>query len=200
MGSNPSFFKAGAHAPRRPVECVSWDMVRGGTWPSGSPTGTTFMGKLRTKTGLAFDLPTEAQWEYACRAGTTKALNNNTDLENVEQDSNMGVLSRYWYNGGSTHASDPVNGGTAEVGSYQANNWGLYDMHGNVYEWCLDWYNDYLWVQTDPGGPISGLSRVRRGGSWGNNSKRCRSAYRFSLKPDIANDINGFRLVAPADQ
>ena len=158
------------------------------------------MGKLRTKTGLAFDLPTEAQWEYACRAGTTKALNNNTDLQSLEQDSNMDVLGRYWYNGGSSYSSDPVNGGTAEVGSYQANNWGLYDMHGNVWEWCLDWYGSYNGDATDPNGPESGSGRVLRGGSWPGIARYCRSANRSISYPDDALNGLGFRLVLPTGQ
>jgi formylglycine-generating enzyme required for sulfatase activity len=201
MGSNPSYFKQGGHARKRPVEQVSWNTVRGGTWPGGTPGSTTFMGKLRSKTGLNFDLPTEAQWEYACRAGTTKALNNNTDLQSTGQDPNMDILGRYWYNGGSTYNSDPVNGAHTTVGSYLVNNWGLYDMHGNVWEWCLDWYaNSYGGDATNPGGPASGSYRVVRGGSWSRNAGGCRSAYRGDPDPDDADSDYGFRLVLPAGQ
>jgi formylglycine-generating enzyme required for sulfatase activity len=202
MGSNPSYFKAGAHAPKRPVEQVLWDMVRGGGWPGGSPADTTFMGKLRSKTGHAFDLPTEAQWEYACRAGTTKALNNNTALKDTEQDPNMDILGRYWDNGGRLWRSDGVNGAHTTVGSYQANNWGLYDMHGNVWEWCLDWYDwrSYDGDATDPTGPPSGSYRVKRGGGWSSDARWCRSACKFEYSPDMTYNDIGFRLVLPIGQ
>jgi len=201
MGSNPSSFTQGAHALKRPVESVSWNTVRGGMWPGGTPSNTTFMGTLRSKTGLNFDLPTEAQWEYACRAGTTKALNNNTDLQGTDQDANMDILGRYWHNGGNSGSSDPVNGGTAAVGSYQVNNWGLYDMHGNVWDWCLDWYaSSYGGDATDPNGPVSGSNRVIRGGRWRGSASLCRSASRIFYYPASPDDNVGFRLVLPAGQ
>jgi formylglycine-generating enzyme required for sulfatase activity len=177
MGNNPSTFKQGTHTPRRPVENVSWNIVRGGTWPGGSPAGTTFMGKLRSKTGLAFDLPTEAQWEYACRAGTTGAWNNGTTITNGMSDGNLDMLGRYRNNGGyTTSVVDQTYYNTAEVGSYQVNNCGLYDMHGNVMEWCLDWYGNYTGDATDPNGPVSGSGRILRGGSRYNTAKNGRSA------------------------
>ena len=205
MGSNPAYFQQGAHGPKRPVEQVSWNTVRGGTWPgsppgSGAPTNTSFMGVLRAKTGLPFDLPTEAQWEYACRAGTTNALNNNTNLTNVYSDGNMNILGRYWCNGGSSYSSDPINGAHTTVGAYQANNWGLYDMHGNVWEWCLDWYEGaYEGDATDPTGPATSDIRVYRSGSWaaayqGSAAKYCRSADRGGVDPDFTNFGLGFRL------
>jgi len=203
MGSNPSYFKQGVNAPKRPVQDVAWSTVRGGTWPGGEPTSTNFMGKLRAKTGaLAFDLPTESQWEYACRASTTKALNNNTNLQNTQQDPNVNIVGRYWWNGGNNYAADPVNGGTAACGAYLVNQWGLYDMHGNVYEWCLDWFNASYTGTVDPPGPASGTDRVIRGGSWnaqGESARYCRSAARLYRANEADNGV-GFRLVLPAAQ
>jgi len=199
MGANPSYFKQGAYAPKRPVEQVSWSTIRGGIWPSGAPESSTFMGKLRSKTGLIFDLPTEAQWEYACRATTTNALNNNTNLQNTGQDPNMDILGRYWYNGGVNFSSDPVNGAHTTVGSYLVNQWGLYDMHGNVWEWCLDWYETYFsGPVSDPVGPASGSGHVICGGSWPDIADGCRSAIRFL--PGGAGYTLGFRLCLPAGQ
>ncbi|MCX7002882.1 MAG: formylglycine-generating enzyme family protein [bacterium] len=200
MGSNPAYFPVGPQGPKRPVEQVSWNMARGGTWPDGGPSNATFIGRLRSKTGLAFDLPTEAQWEYACRAGTTNALNNNTNLASINSDPNMNILGRYWYNGGSVYASDPVNGAHTVVGSYRANNWGLYDMHGNVGEWCLDWYGPYTGDATDPAGAPAGTGRVISSGGWGSPAKDCRSAIRFALDPATPYFAVGFRLSLPADQ
>ena len=135
-----------------PVEMVSWNDIRGGTWPGGTPGTTTFMGILGAKTGLVCDLPTEAQWEYACRAGTTTAYNNGSD-------SDLDPLGWYSSNSNST---------THEVGTKTPNAWGLYDMHGNVSEWCLDWQGGtYWWTRKDPAGPAGPLRRrVARGGSW----------------------------------
>ena len=188
-GSNPAAYQGAM----RPVERVSWNIIRGGTWPDGTPASTTFMGKLQSKTGLAFDLPTEAQWEYACRATATKALNNNTDLVNTGQDPNMDVLGRYWYNGGSVSQH-------ANVGSYLVNQWGLYDMHGNVWEWCLDWRADYGGDTTDPSGPSWGSNRVLRGGSWDYNAQDCRAAIRGNGYPEDGFNFFGFRLALPAGQ
>ena len=196
MGSNPSYPNSYYLGASRPVEWAFWNDIRGGTWPGGTPGAGTFLDRLRTKTGLAFDLPTEAQWEYACRAGTTSALDNMA-LQTTEHDPYMDVLGRYWYDGGSNNWSQ--GGGHTTVGSYLPNNWGLYDTHGNVWEWCLDWYTDtYSGVVLDPTGPATGLRRVARGGSFNDSANWCRSAERGYGWPDLEYLIVGFRLALPA--
>lgn len=176
MGSNPSYHKG----DKRPVEMVSYNAIRGSSagakWPTNNAVdASSFLGKLRARTGLAFDLPTEAQWEYACRAGTTTTYSyGNSANENY-----------MWYNGNQTH----------EVGTKKANPWGLYDMHGNVWEKCLDWYGS-LSAGTDPKGSSSGSGRVRRGGGWYNYASSCTSSFRDYYDPPDAYDyIAGFRLV-----
>lgn len=205
MGTRPSYFSNATYYKTRPVEYVSYNMIRGSSlgarWPSSSEVdATSFMGKIRAKTGLdEFDLPTEAQWEYACRAGTTTALNSGKNLTSASSDVNMNEVGRYWYNGGSGYSSSCApTYGTAEVGSYKPNDWGLYDMHGNVYEWCLDWYTSSLSAATDPLGPASGSRRVLRGGCWSSNAQGCRSAYRSDGIPSNINYGRGFRLCCSA--
>ena len=194
MGVNPSQCPLGAHGPTRPVEQVSWNTIRGGTWPTGTLLTMTFMGKLQSRTGLPFDLPTEAQWEYACRGGTPGAWNNGTTITNENSDGNLNILGRYLYDGGNAYSTNPVSGAHASVGSYQANNWGIYDMHGNVWEWCLDWYDVYGDAATNPPGPAIGSFHVVRGGGWGNSASLCRSASRCDVSTDITNLPFGFRL------
>jgi len=205
MGTKPSYFSNATYYATRPVESVSYDMIRGtGTqagagWPTygHAVDSTSFMGKLQEKTGLTFDLPTEAQWEYACRAGTMTALNSGKNLTSTGQDAAMAEVGRYWYNGGSGYSQNctPANG-TAKVGSYLPNAWGLYDMHGNVWEWCLDWYkNNYgTTAVSDPFGPTTGSDHVERGGSWYNGARFCRSARRSGSNPSNS-DYNGFRVL-----
>ncbi len=199
MGSNPSSGKG----DMRPVEQVSWDMIRGNSgWPSSSEvSASSFMGKLRAKTGIAtFDLPTEAKWEYACRAGTTTALNSGKNLTSTSSDANMAAVGRYFSN--QSDGKGGYSSGHTKVGSYAPNNWGLYDMHGNAWEWCLDWYQADLGTAavTDPVGPASGGARVRRGGSWNNYAQGCRSADRDYYPPSYtgAYGFLGFRLSCPA--
>ena len=207
LGTRPSHCKEGAWE-KRPVEGVSYADVRGPS--NGSVHPSSFLSRLRIRTGLSFDLPTEAQWEYACRAGTTTALNNGTDLTSAEEDGNLAGLGRYRHNGGSAYSSDPTMGGSAVVGSYRPNAWGLYDMHGNVWEWCLDWWTrDFTSAAvTDPGDPRSGSStmrsaadRVIRGGGWIRPAKWSRSASRRFMIPDTRwSDVLGFRVVLSAGQ
>ena len=186
-GSNPSSYKG----DRRPVENVSYDMIRGsvvGTnWPVNSAVdATSFLGMLRTRTGLEFDLPTEAQWEYACRAGTTSEYNNGGNSED-----GLKQLGRY-----SDNRSDGKGGYSQHttVGSYQPNAWGLYDMHGNVWEYCLDWYGSLTGDVTDPEGSPSGSGRVGRGGSWNFGAEGCALSTRLGAYPSREYNDCGFRL------
>jgi formylglycine-generating enzyme required for sulfatase activity len=177
-GSNPSDFSGN----ERPVAWVSWNAIRGNTnWPASSEvSANSFMGRLRTRTGLAFDLPTEAQWEYACRAGTTMAYSYGASANG----------DYMWY------TSNNPWGQTYDVGTKKANPWGLYDMHGNVWEWCLDWYawNMGTAAVTDPQGALSGSDRVARGGSGDSGAASCRSARRGYYNPSHAYSDIGFRL------
>ena len=160
---------------------------------------------LRTKTGLLFDLPTEAQWEYACRAGTTTALNSGKNLTAEGKCPNMAEVGRYDGKQGDGRGGYSQH---TKVGCYLPNAWGLYDMHGNVSEWCLDWLGDYpTEAVADPAGADWGDYRVRRGGSWINGYAGacvCRSACRAGDYPRYPHSVNvpwdcidyyGFRLV-----
>mgnify|MGYP004476303363 CR=1 FL=1 len=201
MGANPSRYTGDT----RPVEQVSYYNIRGAfpvsNWPAHAQVdATSFLGKIRARTALNFDLPTEAQWEYACRAGTTTALNNGRDLSSTVQDAAMDEVGRYWYN-----RSDGKGGYSlyhTKVGSYMPNAWGLYDMHGNVSEWCLDRYGSYATgAVTDPVGSASGFARVLRGGFSSANALSCRSASRFWRDPSYGDRIYyGFRLCCSAGQ
>jgi formylglycine-generating enzyme required for sulfatase activity len=192
---DPSYFKGETH----PVDRVSYETLRGkekgAQWPdNNSVDDDSFFGILRAKAGFEFDLPTEAQWEYACRAGTTTAWNNGLHIIDTEKDFKLDELGRYSCNGGFSdeYHEDPV--GHAEVGSFWPNAWGLYDMHGNVREWCLDWY-EYPNVEvTDPKGAESGEFRVFRGGGWDDRAGICRSACRGYCGP-CARRYFGFRVV-----
>ena len=178
MGTNPSYFKG----DDLPVEQVSWD------------DATEFCKKLteiektagRLPEGYEYTLPTEAQWEYACRAGTTTALNNGKNLSDIEKCPEMDEVGWYLHNNDSK---------THPVGQKQPNAWGLYDMHGNVMEWCLDWYGEYPTSSaTDPTGASTGSDRVLRGGSWYIRADGCRSASRGYFNPDLNYYDFGFRV------
>ena len=192
-GNTPSSYHRG---DARPVERVSWNTIRGNSdtynWPNVKTVdANSFIGLLRSKTGLQIDLPTEAQWEYACRAGTTSSYNNGGNAE-----SDLATLGRY-----SSNRNDG-RGGYSEhtkVGSYAPNAWGLYDMHGNVFEWCLDWMDwSGLTNSTDPEGPVSGSIRVIRGGSWSYDAYGCTSLHRDNCSPSYDYGNGGFRLACSA--
>ena len=170
MGSNPSKFK-GAN---RPVEMVSWN------------DAVAFCKKLtemekkagRVPEGMAYQLPAEAQWEYACRAGTTTVYSWGDSISSK----NASFQRNY-------------DEGTTPVGKYPPNPWGFHDMHGNVWEWCADWWGFYTSGSvTDPEGPASGSYRVLRGGSWNPGGTNLRSAERDSTNPSNRNYTLGFRV------
>ena len=201
-----------AISPTHPVEQVSYDMIRGASsgkgWPANSNVDTdSFIGKLRSMTGIrTFDLPTEAQWEHACRAGTTSALNNGANLvAGARPSAALDKLACYENNYETTILSTYPNQyspsrtpGTKDhkvVGSYSPNAWGLYDMHGNVSEWCLDWTGSY---GNDPKGPSTGWERIVRGGCWYDYPPACRSAARSTQSPSCKSLSVGFRVSGTA--
>lgn len=175
MGGNPSEFKGAEN----PVEKVSWEECG------------EYTAKLNAMMpGLGARLPSEAEWEYACRAGTTAAFNNGADCTKPEgEDPALSKLG--WYGENSGHSSHAV-------GQKRPNDWGLYDMHGNVWEWCEDWFGSYgKREELDPTGPETGDGRVVRGGCWDGYARCCRSACRNWGHPsDRFNGRLGFRLAA----
>jgi formylglycine-generating enzyme required for sulfatase activity len=181
MGSNPSYFTGDT---KRPVEQVSWHEAT--NYCSELTMRQRAAGQLPN--GYVYRLPTEAEWEYACRAGNTTRFGYGEDPVYTQ-------LGNYaWYDANSGSVTHPV-------GQKQPNAWGLYDMHGNVYEWCGDWYGTYPGViVTDPKGAATGSYRVMRGGCWYYGAKYCRSANRGSSSPDIRHSSVGFRLVLTPDQ
>ena len=157
--------------PNRPVEQVSWDDIQ------------KFLTRLNAQeagnipAGWAYVLPTEAQWEYACRAGTTTAYSWGDTITTSDANYNNTIAQ------------------TTDVGQYSANPWGFFDMHGNVWEWTSDWYASYSsGAVTDPEGPATGSNRVFRGGFWGNAGPNLRSALRLSSNPSYRNSHLGFRV------
>jgi len=172
MGSNPSY---NTDCTNCPVEEVSWNDVQ------------TFITELNTWGEGTYRLPTEAEWEYAARAGSTTAFaNGDITVTDNTYDPNLNAIGWYSYNSSTTQS----------VGQKDPNAWDLYDMHGNVWEWCQDWYGAYpLGSVTDPTGPSSATNRVARGGGWYNDAQYNRSAYRNYSTPDFTGDVLGFRLV-----
>ena len=172
MDENPSHFKG----EDLPVENVSWKDIQ------------DFFDKLTVYADIPVRLPTEAEWEYACRAGTQTPFfwGENTTPEQVN------------YNGKYPYADGEKGldrGKTCGVKALPANHWGLYQMHGNVWEWCADWYEEYSSEDVEnPRGPETGMLRVLRGGSWFYNGRHCRSAYRYDWLPELRGDGFGFRL------
>jgi formylglycine-generating enzyme required for sulfatase activity len=180
IGSNPSEFKGGS----LPVENVSWfDAVfycnkrstREGLTPAYTIDGENVTWNRNTN---GYRLPTEAEWEYACRAGTTGPFSTGNNITTAQANYNTK--------------------GTTDVGSFASNPWGLYDMHGNVWEWCWDWYGAYSMTdQTDPTGAAPESNRVLSGGCWNNTAQNLRSANRYYNSPSYRNYFIGFRLVRP---
>jgi formylglycine-generating enzyme required for sulfatase activity len=176
IGKNPSHFQGAVVSNENadiPVENVSWD------------DAVEFCKKLsdlpeEKKAGRVYRLPTEAEWEYACRAGSKTAYSF---------DDEEGLLPEYgWFKRNSSNR-------THTVGLLESNAWGLYDMHGNVWEWCSDWYGEYpKGAVSDPTGPCEGSFRVFRGGSWGSEAADCRSASRRWNVPSIRGGYLGFRV------
>ena len=182
MRNNPSWFKGA----KRPVENVSWLM------------GQEFCAKLAAQTGKPYQLPSEAQWEYACRAGTTTPFCYGATL--TPELAN--------YDGSHQYAQEPqrlYRRETVEVGKFLPNAFGLYEMHGNVWEWCQDqWHDHYQNAPADGtawegDGETSG-GRVIRGGSWHSHPIYCRSANRYHFTPDFVISYLGLRLVCPASE
>ncbi|MCY3021627.1 MAG: formylglycine-generating enzyme family protein [Planctomycetota bacterium] len=172
MGTNPSHFKG----QNLPVEQVSWDDAQ------------AFCKKVSKKTGQTVRLPTEAEWEFACRAGTTMMYYTGDD------EADLGRAA--WYGTNSNDTTHPV-------GQKEPNAWGVYDMHGNVWEWCADWYEGYKsGAAVDPQSSTDGQARVLRGGSWLYYAWYCRSAYRFRFYPGSRYDgyAIGFRVVVVASR
>ena len=165
MGSNPSEFKGRGNLP---VENVSWDDCQ------------EFISKLNQLTGMTFSLPTEAQWEYAARGGKHSRHTQYSGSKNIDDVA--------WYKSNSGSKTHPV-------GQKLANELGLYDMSGNVWEWCSDWKGSYSSSsETDPTGPDSGDCRVRRGGCWYYWPSDCRSSSRYYFEPSRRGYNLGLRL------
>jgi formylglycine-generating enzyme required for sulfatase activity len=186
MGKNPSAFQGSNH----PVERVSWEDSR------------DFLKKLNRlaaaqwSDGLQARLPTEAEWVYACRAGTQTAFWFGDDASELSKYGNYADASETVELSWRDLQHDDRFSGTAPVGSFPPNPWGLHDMHGNVWEWCADWYGPYPTnAVTNPAGPKDGKRRVIRGGGWGVTAEDCRSANRYRFKPDVNGGNVGLRIV-----
>lgn len=175
IDENPSHFKGDS----LPVEQVSWDDTQ------------QFIQRLNQRGEGIYRLPTEAEWEYACRAGTSTpfGIGNGRDLDSTQAN----FHGRYPYGNG---VRGKRREQTTPVKSFSPNDWGLYDMHSNVWECCQDWYIGYSSGSvSDPQGPLTGVFRVLRGGSWRSSARNARSAYRYYASPDGRYFNLGFRLV-----
>ena len=172
---NPGFKQEANH----PVVCVSWNDVQ---------HFHDWLNSFGLKDASIFQSPSEAQWEYACRAGTTTPYHFGNQLNGTQANCD----GNYPYG---TDRKGPFLEKTTPVGKYPANAWGLHDMHGNVNEWCADWYGDYpTGSVTDPNGPPTGSFRVFRGGGWINVAVGCRSALRRRDVPSLRSNYLGFRV------
>jgi formylglycine-generating enzyme required for sulfatase activity len=192
-GRTPSYFAAGGAGKARvrgldtrnfPVETVSWhDAVAFCQGLADLPA--------EKRARRTYRLPTEAEWEYACRAGAATPFSFGPALTSLQANFN----GSFPYGGA---AKGPSLRRTAPVGSYRPSTWGLHDMHGSVWEWCADWYaEDYYKTspKKDPKGPAEGDTRVMRGGSWFGQAALCRAAHRLWANPDTRNKYTGFRVV-----
>ena len=185
MGNTPSFFGG----DELPVENISWE------------ESVAFCNRLsempeEKKAGRKYRLPTEAEWEYACRAGTATPFHFGSELNGSQANCNGNYpypKIEGWFG---TKNKGPYLQKSSPIGKYRANAWGLYDMHGNVWEWCSDyWHDDYpSGSVTDPIGPATGSARVIRGGGWDCFAMQCRSARRSWDHPSNRNRAVGFRL------
>ena len=226
QGTRPSFFAEESSYETRPVEMVSYDMIRGSmrgaNWPNDNAVDEdSFLGVLRTRSGVEFDLPTEAQWEFACRAGTTNDYNNGEQcaiygsMAYYSEDTNLNSVARYYYNGsrcwvdcgqpslGLHDYNSDTTVGTAKVGSYLPNALGIYDMHGNVDEWCRDWLGPLSEGSVDPIGAAKSTLRVIRGGDWYYYAKKCVSFARDDDRPECVSykySTHGFRIAVAVKQ
>jgi len=204
--SNRAFFNNAADWAERPIENVSFAMLRLNNYDNNTvqndykypadPYSGSFLGRLRTKSGgLKFDMPSVAQWEYACRAGNGdgKWGDGSLILATEAEDVNLNGLGRYKRNGGSNGAQGvaAADGGTSKVGTYRSNDWGLYDMHGNVYELCLD---DCDTTNGYGAGVLSGRVCTRKGSSHADEPFSCRSAFYTGADLNVVYSNTGIRL------
>ena len=197
IGSNGIYATAG-YGTQNLIYAHSWGLTYSGTqwvpvtgYENAPVINVTWYGATEYATYIGGTLPTEAQWEYACRAGTTTPFNTGTCLTNTDANYNWGDPYMTCTN---TVTTSP--GKTQTVGTYAPNAYGLYDMHGNVWEWCADWYGTYpTTAQTNPTGTTTGSIRVIRGGGWGDDAQYCRSAIRSDGYPNDYGDGIGFRVV-----